>query len=404
MAEQYVVIRRRLARSGPSVRRTSRRLGPTPVPPEAQPQIESMRVNVVVGRQALAKAQTDPEFQAGAPSMPMKLIAPVSVKAFATESAAGVRTKSVAWGVRAVNADTSPVDGTGVVVAVLDTGIDSKHPAFSGVELIEKDFTGDGNGDVEGHGTHCAGTIFGRDVDGTRIGIARGVTKALIGKVIGKDGGSSASIASAIQWAIENGANVVSMSIGFDFPGYQTQLQLRGLKAEPATSLALEGYRQNLKVFDAVAELVTALEQFHQPCLLIAAAGNESGRDEEPPFEIAASPPAVSEGFVSVAALQEGKQGFTVAAFSNTGAKVSGPGVGIISAKAGGGLVSMDGTSMATPHVAGVAALWAQKLRQLKKLTASQFSAELLASATRSSLHPSTTLEEVGAGIVRAPQ
>jgi subtilisin family serine protease len=134
------------------------------------------------------------------------------------------------------------------------------------------------------------------------------------------------------------------------------------------------------------------------------AAGNESGRHEVPPFEIAASPPAVSKGFVSVAALQEGAQGFAVAAFSNTGANVSGPGVGIISAKVGGGLVSMDGTSMATPHVAGVAALWAQKLKQDGRFTADQFSAELLASATRLPLNASSTLETVGAGVVSAPQ
>jgi subtilisin family serine protease len=78
--------------------------------------------------------------------------------------------------------------------------------------------------------------------------------------------------------------------------------------------------------------------------------------------------------------------------------------VEIISAKAGGGLVSMNGTSMATPHVAGVAALWAQKLKQERRFTVSQFSANLVASATRSSLDPSCTLHAVGAGMVRAPQ
>ena len=73
-----------------------------------------------------------------------------------------------------------------------------------------------------------------------------------------------------------------------------------------------------------------------------------------PNFEIAVSPPAVAEGIISVAALGQGPQGFTVAPFSNTGAMLSGPGVDIISAKPGGGLKSMSGTSMATPHVAGV--------------------------------------------------
>ena len=399
MAEEYVIIRGRRARS-----RGSRR-GPVLVPSGAHLQApESLGVDVVQGRQAAAQARKDLDFKAGAPSMPMKLIAPVSRNAVASAPPAAALATKIAWGVRAVGADTSPFDGSGVIVAVLDTGIDKSHPAFKGVELVQKDFTGDGNGDVDGHGTHCAGTIFGRDVDGMRIGVARGATKALIGKVIGKKGGSSAQIASAIQWAIENKANVVSMSLGIDFPGYQAQLQGGGLNAEPATSLALEGYRLNLQVFDSVADLVSALAQFYQPCLLIAAAGNESGRDDTPPFEIAASPPAVSEGFVSVAALQEGKQGLAVASFSNTGANISGPGVGIISAKAGGGLVSMDGTSMATPHVAGVAALWAQKLKGTNLFSSKQFSAQLLASAETTSLNSAYTLEAVGSGIVRAPQ
>ena len=397
MAEEYVIVRVRRAPQGA-------RRGPVLISRSAQAQADSLDVSVVTSPQALAHAQTDPDVKATARSMPMKLIAPVSIKAIAIEPAASAPTTKIAWGVHAVGADTSPFDGANVVVAVLDTGIDRKHPAFKGVELIEKNFTGDGDGDVNGHGTHCAGTIFGRDVDGVRIGIARGVTKALIGKVIGNDGGSSAKIASAIHWAIENNANVISMSLGIDFPGYQADLQRGGLRPEPATSLALEGYRQNLAVFDSISELVTTLGRFHDPCLLIAAAGNESRRQEAPPFEIAASPPAVSEGFVSVAALQEGAQGFAVAAFSNTGAKVSGPGVDVISAKVGGGLVSMDGTSMATPHVAGVAALWAQKLKQQGRFTASQFSAELLASATRSPLDPASTVEAVGAGIIRTPQ
>ena len=70
----------------------------------------------------------------------------------------------------------------------------------------------------------------------------------------------------------------------------------------------------------------------------------------------------MSEGLLSVAALGQGGSTLDVAPFSNTSALVAAPGVGVTSARRGGGLVSMSGTSMATPHVAGVAALWAEKI------------------------------------------
>ena len=278
VAEEYVIIR---VRRAPRRRRRGLGFDPGDAPTDA----EMLGVNVVTSQQALADAQADPDVKASGRSMPMQLIAPVSIKEIRTEPTAAAPASKVAWGVQAVGADTSPFDGTNVVVAVLDTGIDRNHPAFKGVELIEKDFTGDGDGDKHGHGTHCAGTIFGRDVDGVRIGIARGVTRALIGKVIGRSGGSSAGIASAINWAVENNANVISMSLGIDFPGYQAVLQRRGMRPEPATSLALEAYRQNLAVFDSISELVESLARFRQPCLLIAAAGNESRREEVPPYD-----------------------------------------------------------------------------------------------------------------------
>jgi subtilisin family serine protease len=340
------------------------------------------------------------EVVAVAPIIPMRLIAPLTTSAAAQPAAAGPT-----WGVKAVGADTSPFDGTGIVVAVLDTGIDANHPAFAGVQLSQRDFTGDGNGDTHGHGTHCAGTIFGRDVDGTRIGIARGVTKALIGKVLGSDGGPSDQVMRAIQWAVENEANVISMSLGIDFPGFvKFLIEERGLPAEAATSVALEGYRQNVLLFERLASLIRAQEAFSKATLIVAAAGNESQRDAQPAFEIDCSPPAVSEGFVSVAALGQVGQELDVAPFSNTNATVSGPGVGVISAKRGGGLVSMNGTSMATPHVAGVAALWAQKLATPGPLKASELSAKLVASATTQGLKAGIESADIGTGLIRAPQ
>jgi len=238
------------------------------------------------------------DIAAVAPVIPMKLIAPVSLP-----RAAQPTSTSSAWGIHAVGADTSSLSGDGVRVAVLDTGIDASHPAFDGVELVQRNFTGESDEDLDGHGTHCAGTIFGRDIDGTRIGVAQHVPTALIGKVLGADGADSDVIVTAIEWALRNDAQVISMSVGIDFPGMVVDLEHEGVPTELATSMALEGYRANILLFERLGSLVQARASFTGPCLLIAAAGNESRRDEDPDFVIAVSPPAAADGMVSVAAV-----------------------------------------------------------------------------------------------------
>lgn len=349
-------------------------------------------------RKDLSNLTRERDVVAVAPAVPMRLIEPTE-SAAATPAASGT-----AWGVSAVGADTSPFTGKGIVVAVLDTGIDAAHPAFTGVNVVQKDFTGEGDGDSHGHGTHCAGTVFGRDVNGMRIGVARGASKALIGKVLGANGGSSDGIVNAIQWAAQNGANVISMSLGMDFPGLVKTLIGRGLPAPLATSRALEGYRLNVQLFERLAALIRASSEFSQPTLIIAAAGNESDRQSHPDFEIAVSPPAVSDGIVSVSAVGEGPGGFTIATFSNTGANISGPGVKIVSAKAGGGLATMSGTSMACPHVAGVAALWAEKVKAMGPFTTAHVTHRLLASGVTNKMKSGFDPFDIGTGMVRAPQ
>jgi len=371
--------------------------------PTAGPATLAPKLSVDVQLETLQRGEAaELERQKGvigvAPVIPMRLIAPIDVAAVAVPAAGST------WGVQAVKADTSPFDGDGIIPAVLDTGIDPTHPAFAGVNLIRKNFTNASDDDEHGHGTHCAGTIFGRDVNGTRIGVAPGVKQAVIGKVLGGNGGGSDTIMQAIQWAVQNGANVISMSLGIDFPGFVKELEGQGLPTELATSIALEGYRTNVLLFERLASLVQAGGAFMQATVLVAAAGNESQRDVNPDFEISVSPPAVATGIVSVAALGTGAGGFTIAPFSNVGAQVSGPGVGVISAKRGGGLTAMSGTSMATPHVAGVVTLWAQKLKIANQLNASLLSARVVGSATTNGLKAGFDPSDIGAGIVQAPQ
>ena len=340
----------------------------------------------------------DPEVRALAPVMPTKLIRPFDVDP--AEAATS------AWGIGAVGAHTTARTGSGCVVAVLDTGIDASHPAFSGVELTQRDFSGSGDGDVQGHGTHCAGTVFGRDVDGTRIGVARGVERALIGKVLGDDGGGSSDmIFQGITWALDSGARVISMSLGYDFPGYVQQAVDAGWPADLATSLALEAYRANLRMFDALMQVARSREAFGAGALILAAAGNESRRDDNPEHELAASLPAAAEGVVSVGALAQSPAGLQVAPFSNTFCQLSAPGVDVLSARSGGGLVSFSGTSMATPHVAGVAALWwEQVVDSAVPLSTRAVTAKLMAAATHDGFAEGVDPVDRGLGIVQAPR
>lgn len=388
MKEKHIVLRSSRPRINDPFR------GPVAIV-EATPALPSVEVEEI-DRAKVPELTRHSDVLAVAPVIPMRLIEPVDVEDVAQPAAAGT-----AWGVTAVGADNTPFTGNGIVVAVLDTGIDAAHPAFAGVNITQKDFTGEGDGDTHGHGTHCAGTIFGRTVNGKRIGVAPGVKKALIGKVLGSEGGGSDQIASAVQWAVENGAHVISMSLGMDFPGFVRRLQDAGMRPEPAVSRALEGYRQNVQLFEALASLIKEHAAFSQPTILIAAAGNES---ERPDFEIAVSPPAVSGGFISVAALGQSNDGLVVAPFSNTFANVSGPGVAIESAKPGGGFAIMSGTSMATPHVAGVAALWAEKIKQTGPLNQLMLMSRLLGSATTEGLGAGFDPMDIGAGMVRAPR
>lgn len=319
-------------------------------------------------------------------------------QAVAASHGSGPRTT---WGISVTGASSSPFNGEGVTVAVLDTGIDDSHAAFAGVTLERKNFTTESDDDLHGHGTHCAGTIFGRPVDDLRIGVAPGVNRALIGKVIGR-GGTTASLVRAIQWAIEEGADVVSMSLGFDFPGMAARWAER-MPAEFAMSRALQAYRQNVDLFSALGTLAKAMGAVDGSALIIAAAGNESRRNEDAGLTIDIAPPAAAQEIVSVGAVGTTDAGLVVAPFSNTGPDVCGPGMNVMSAKPGGGLQSMNGTSMATPHLAGLAALYAQReLDAAGSFTSAVLSARLVGMSTRDQFADYRRVDH-GSGFAVAP-
>jgi subtilisin family serine protease len=206
-----------------------------------------------------------------------------------------------------------------VVVAVLDTGV-GPHAELNAALLPGRNFTDSPGGSTDttdryGHGTHVAGTI-GADVGSYVEGVAAGV-RILPVKVMSDTGsGYSSSVASGIVWAADHGAAVINMSLG-------------------------------APVADDVVPAAIAYAR-SKGVTIVAAAGND---DSSAPFY-----PAAYSGVIAVSAVddQEAK-----ASFSNYGSDVdvAAPGVGILSTYPGDRFASMSGTSMATPHVAGIAAL-----------------------------------------------
>ncbi len=402
-SSQYIILRdtSRVDLSEPfSGRSFAIEASPTAKAPVPQIELESLDTR------DLFDLRRDPQVVSIAPPIPIALIEPT-----ASEEAQTLSESGATWGVTVTGAADSPFTGKGVTVAVLDTGIDASHEAFKGVTVIEQDFTGEGNGDGQGHGTHCAGTVFGQVVNGFRFGVAPGIQRALIGKVLNSKGsGSTEQIYRAILWALDQGTHVISMSLGMDFPGLVDDLiNLQKVPADLATSMALEAYRSNVRLFDKLAELVNARNTiFQQGTVIVAAAGNESKRNIDPNYLLAVAPPAAADGIVSVGALQtpgEPNNALKVASFSNTGPNVAAPGVNIYSAKTGGGYRNLSGTSMAAPHVAGIAALWAEKLLTLNNNTVNriELNARLIGQAKKDKLAPSFNPLDVGAGLVQAP-
>lgn len=266
--------------------------------------------------------------------------------------------------------------GNGVTVGVLDTGVDGEHPDLLDAVTDAQDFTGSESGpvDLNGHGTHVASIITGNGAaaDGRYVGVAPDA-HLLNGRVLDENGrGQESWVIAGMQWAAEAGADIVNLSLGVGMFSDGTDPTSR-----------------------AVDELTASTGT-----LFVAAAGNS-----QRPSDYGISAPATADSALAVGAVDRTDE---LADFSSLGPRmdeaikpdITAPGVGIVAARAaeakfgepGQSYAALSGTSMATPHVAGAAAILAG---QHPEWSAEQLKAALMGSAVP---HDGLTVYHQGGG------
>lgn len=302
---------------------------------------------------------------------PLRAIQPVSVKPVPAGSDADFQ---LSWGLETLGIDkmwAQGLSGRGVKVGHLDTGVDGTHPALQGAidsfvqfDLLGHPMPGDIQPfDSDGHGTHSAGVIAGRRAQGRAVGVAPGAT--LVSGIVIEGGSVIARVLAGIDWAIGQKVKILSMSVGL--PGF-------------------------FKDFQPIMQRVRQLG-----VLAVVAVGNDGPNNSDSPGNY---PESLSVG----ASAQDG----SIASISSSQRfdrpgdplvpDLVAPGVDIISTDKGGGFRAETGTSAATPHVSGLAALlWEAK----PAATADEIETAIYASCT---LAASATADRANRGTPDGPK
>ena len=275
------------------------------------------------------------------------------------------------WGLRATGVDVSGATGRGIRLAVLDTGLDLQHPDFAGRSITARSFVpGAPARDGHGHGTHVTGTACGSasPAVGRRYGVAA-EAEIFAGKVLDDGGaGTDASILAGIDWAITNGCRVISMSLGANLRAVSAAYETVGRRALAANALIVAAAGNNAN--RAFGNLGFVGVPANSPSIMAVAAVDADLRIAD--FSAASNP--VEGGQIDIAA----------------------PGVDVYASwPMPGRSNAISGTSMATPHVAGIAALWGEATG-----AGAQALWDALVQAAQALDLPAS---DVGAGLVQAP-
>jgi subtilisin family serine protease len=287
-----------------------------------------------------------------------------------------VDTDTATWGLQATRVVSSKFTGAGQKLAVLDTGLDATHPDFAGRQIVGRSLVPNvaSTQDGQGHGTHTAGTSSSAQPtpDGRRYGIASGA-ELHIGKVLDDSGrGQDGWILQGIDWAIGAGCQVISMSLGS----------------------ATEPGEPFVQAYETAASRGLA-----RGTLIVAASGNES--DRRIGLVAPCGSPANCPSIMAVAAVGPD---LSVTYFSSGSGDddgghvdIAGPGLNVFSSLPMPGRYGIEsGTSMATPHVSGNAALWAEARGASGQA--------LWALLVQQALRLSGSSSDIGSGLVQAPQ
>ncbi|WP_157987642.1 S8 family serine peptidase [Jiangella endophytica] len=237
------------------------------------------------------------------------------------------------------SADLPWPDGDGAVLAVLDTGVDAAHPDLDDAVVERRHFTGEGDLDEDGHGTHVAGIAAARRDNGGIIGVAPRVSVLDVPIRLQSTNETAQTWPSGLMWAVNHGADAVNMSFGAPLPDPLTPADVQDLEVEAAA------------VYFAV----------HNDVVPVASGGNCGDGGDGCAEKSQRQTPAALPGVIAVGAVQED---FDLPAYStrNDDIDIVAPGGGdarnaVLSTYPGDEYEELQGTSQAAPHVAAAAAL-----------------------------------------------